>query len=315
MKLISIIIPCYNEEQTLDALYHEVTAVLAPLPYRYELIFVDDGSKDNTLRIIKSFAEADARVKYLSFSRNFGKEASMYGGLKAAEGDYVAVMDADLQDPPRLLPQMLQMLENDNVDCVATRRVDRKGEPKIRSFFAKLFYKLINKISDADIVDGARDYRLMKRPMVDAIIAMGERNRFSKGIFGWVGFHTEWLPFENEKRIAGETKWSFWSLFKYSIDGIVNFSHLPLSIASMGGLIFTFISAVMLIFIVVRRLVFGDPVAGWASTVCIVIFIGGIQLFCMGIIGQYIAKMYTEIKARPHYIISQTNKDNIDPLG
>jgi len=311
MKLISIIIPCYNEEQTLDALYHEVTAVLAPLPYRYELIFVDDGSKDNTLRIIKSFAEADARVKYLSFSRNFGKEASMYGGLKAAEGDYVAVMDADLQDPPRLLPQMLQMLENDNVDCVATRRVDRKGEPKIRSFFAKLFYKLINKISDADIVDGARDYRLMTAQMRDAIISMKEKNRFSKGIFSWVGFDTRWLEYENVERSAGETKWSFWKLFKYSIEGIVAFSTFPLVLASLMGILFFLFACAMIIFIIVRTLVFGDPVAGWPSLVCIMFFIGGVQLLCFGIMGQYLSRTYLETKNRPIYVTKETNLEEL----
>ena len=239
----------------------------------------------------------------------------MYAGLKAAKGDYVCIMDADGQDPPRLLPQMIELLESGQYDSVATRRVSRKGEPKIRSFFAKMFYKLIGKITDADIADGARDYRLMKRCVVEAVLAMSEKNRFSKGIFGWVGFRTYWLPFENEKRIAGETKWSFFKLLKYSVDGIVNFSHLPLSIASMGGLVLTGIAAVMLVFIVVRRLVFGDPVAGWASTVCIIIFIGGVQLFCMGIMGQYIAKMYTEVKNRPHYIVSQTNKEDIDKIG
>ncbi len=315
MKLISIVVPCYNEEAVLQTFYSEVTAVLAPLPYRYELIFVDDGSKDNTLNIIKQLADKDARVTYLAFSRNFGKEAAMYAGLKAAKGDYVTVMDADLQDPPRLLPQMIELLNSGEYDSVATRRVSRKGEPKIRSFFARLFYKLIGKITDADIADGARDYRLMKRCVVDAVLAMSEKNRFSKGIFGWVGFRTYWLSFENEKRIGGETKWSFFKLLKYSIDGIVNFSHLPLSIASMGGLVLTAIAAVMLVFIVVRRLMFGDPVAGWASTVCIIIFIGGVQLFCMGIMGQYIAKMYTEVKNRPHYIVSQTNKEDIDKIG
>lgn len=315
MKLISIVVPCYNEEAVLQTFYSEVTAVLAPLPYRYELIFVDDGSKDNTLNILKQLADADSRVNYLSLSRNFGKEAAMYAGLKNAAGDYVTVMDADLQDPPAMLPQMVDLLNSGDCDCAATHRVDRAGEPKVRSFFARIFYKLMNRISDTELVDGARDFRMMTRPMVDAVIAMGERNRFSKGIFGWVGFKTRWLPFENTKRRAGETKWSFWSLFKYSVEGIVNFSHIPLTISSMGGLVLTFIAAVMLIFIVVRRLAFGDPVAGWASTVCIVIFIGGVQLFCMGIMGQYIAKMYTEVKNRPHYIVSQTNKEDIDKIG
>ena len=315
MKQISVIVPCYNEQESIPLLYEELCQVMQKCDYGFELIFVDDGSKDDTLNTIKSMAERDCRVHYLSFSRNFGKEASMYAGLKTAKGDYVCIMDADGQDPPRLLPQMIELLEIGQYDSVATRRVSRKGEPKIRSFFAKLFYKLIGKITDADIADGARDYRLMKRCVVDAVLAMSEKNRFSKGIFGWVGFRTYWLPFENEKRIAGETKWSFFKLLKYSVDGIVNFSHLPLSIASMGGLVLTGIAAVMLVFIVVRKLMFGDPVAGWASTVCIIIFIGGVQLFCMGIMGQYIAKMYTEVKNRPHYIVSQTDKEDIDKIG
>ncbi|MBQ1234880.1 MAG: glycosyltransferase family 2 protein [Oscillospiraceae bacterium] len=315
MKQISVIVPCYNEQESIPLLYRDLCQVMQQCDYGFELIFVDDGSNDETLNTIKTIAAQDTRVHYLSFSRNFGKEAAMYAGLKAAKGDYVCIMDADGQDPPRLLPQMINLLESGQYDSVATRRVSRKGEPKIRSFFARLFYKLIGKITDADIADGARDYRLMRRCVVEAVLAMSEKNRFSKGIFGWVGFRTYWLSFENEKRSAGETKWSFFKLVKYSLDGIVNFSHLPLSIASMGGLILTAIAAVMLVFIVVRRLVFGDPVAGWASTVCIVIFIGGVQLFCMGIMGQYIAKMYTEVKNRPHYIVSQTDKEDIDKIG
>lgn len=315
MKQISVIVPCYNEQESIPLLYRDLCQVMQQCDCGFELIFVDDGSNDETLNTIKTIAAQDTRVHYLSFSRNFGKEAATYAGLKAAKGDYVCIMDADGQDPPRLLPQMINLLESGQYDSVATRRVSRKGEPKIRSFFARLFYKLIGKITDADIADGARDYRLMRRCVVEAVLAMSEKNRFSKGIFGWVGFRTYWLSFENEKRSAGETKWSFFKLVKYSLDGIVNFSHLPLSIASMGGLILTAIAAVMLVFIVVRRLVFGDPVAGWASTVCIVIFIGGVQLFCMGIMGQYIAKMYTEVKNRPHYIVSQTDKEDIDKIG
>jgi glycosyltransferase involved in cell wall biosynthesis len=280
----------------------------------YELIFVDDGSKDKTLQVLKNIAIGDEHVKYLSFSRNFGKEAAMYAGFCNAKGDYVAVMDADMQDPPALLPQMVEILENGEYDSVATRRVSRQGEPPIRSFFARKFYKLINKISDADVVDGARDFRLMKREMVDAIVAMGEYNRFSKGIFGWIGFRTYWLPYENVERVAGETKWSFWKLVKYAIDGIINFSQAPLNISSLFGIFMTLIACVFLIFIVVRRLVFGDPVAGWASTACIIVFIGGIQLFCIGVMGQYIAKTYMESKGRPHYIIADTNDDEIDKI-
>ena len=284
------------------------------LDYEYELLFINDGSKDETLRVLKEFAGKDDHVRYLSFSRNFGKEAGMYAGFCNADGDYVAVMDADMQDPPALLPEMLKILESGEYDSVATRRVSRDGEPPIRSWFARRFYSLINKISDADIVDGARDFRLMRREMVDAIVAMGETNRFSKGIFGWIGFRTYWLPYENRERVAGATKWNFWSLFKYAIDGIINFSEAPLSIASWFGMGMTALSFVFLLFIVIRRLCFGDPVAGWASTICVIIFIGGIQLFCMGIMGQYIAKNYSESKHRPHYIIAETNKSGVEKM-
>lgn len=273
----------------------------------YELLFVNDGSKDNTLTLLRQLAEDDSHVIYLSFSRNYGKEAAMYAGFCHVTGDYAAIMDADMQDPPSLLPKMLELLESGDYDSVATRRVSRVGEAPIRSFFARKFYKIINAISDVNIVDGARDFRLMRREMVDAIVSMGEYNRFSKGIFAWVGFRTYWFPYENVKRVAGETKWSFWKLFKYAIDGIINFSSVPLSLSSWGGVLMTFISFLMLIIIVVRRLFFGDPVAGWASTICVVIFIGGIQLFCIGIMGQYIAKTYMESKHRPHYIISESN--------
>ena len=250
-------------------------------------------------------------MKYLSFSRNFGKEAAMYAGFCNAHGDYVAVMDADMQDPPSLLPEMLEILENGEYDSIATRRADRSGEPPVRSWFARKFYHIINKISDADIVDGARDFRLMKREMADAIVSMSEYNRFSKGIFGWIGFRTYWLPYENVERVAGETKWNFWKLFKYAIDGIINFSQVPLSIASCFGIFMTFCSFLLLVAIVFRKTVFGDPVAGWASTVCVMIFIGGIQLFCLGIMGQYVAKTYLESKHRPHFIISETNEDDV----
>lgn len=312
--LLSIIIPCYNEQEVVPMFYSETTKVIKEIGCDYEYIFVNDGSVDKTLETIKELAEKDSHVTYISFSRNFGKEAAMYAGFCNAKGDYVAVMDADLQDPPSLLPQMIEILSGGEYDSVATRRVNRTGESPVRSWFARRFYKLINRISDADIVDGARDFRLMRREMVEAIIAMSEYNRFSKGIFGWIGFRTYWLPFENVERAAGKTKWSFWGLFKYAIDGIINFSQAPLSIASWGGILMTFVAFLMLIFIVVRRLVFGDAVAGWASTICIVIFIGGIQLFCLGIMGQYIAKTYIESKHRPHYIISDSNRDEVKKI-
>ena len=307
--MLSVIIPCYNEEGSLPVVYEEVTKVLSPVT-EYELLFVNDGSRDRTLELIRQFAKNDDHVRYLSFSRNFGKESAMYAGLCNAGGDYVVTMDADMQDPPSILPKMLEILKTEDYDSVATRRIDRKDEPVIRSWFAKAFYRLINKLSDADIVDGARDFRMMKRKMVDAVIAMSEYNRFSKGIYGWVGFKTYWLPFENRARVAGATKWSFGKLFRYAFDGIINFSDAPLNIASWIGLIMTLIAFIGLVFVVVRKLIFGDPVSGWASTVSIIVFIGGIQLFCLGIIGQYIAKIYMETKDRPHYIVNETNCDD-----
>jgi len=291
----------------LPIFYSEVTKVLQGMDHEYELIFVNDGSKDSTLQILRELGTEDIHVRYLSFSRNFGKEAAMYAGFCHAHGDFVAVMDADMQDPPALLPEMMMILESGEYDSVATRRVSRKGEPPIRSWFARRFYELINRISDADIVDGARDFRLMKRDMVDAIVSMSEYNRFSKGIFGWIGYKTYWMEYENVERVAGETKWNFWKLFKYAIDGIINFSQVPLSIASWFGLGMTAVAFLMTVFVFVRKLMFGDPVAGWASMVCIIIFIGGIQLFCLGIMGQYIAKTYMETKKRPHYILAETN--------
>lgn len=311
---LSLIVPCYNEEEVLPLFYKEVTEVLQKMHIEYELIFVNDGSKDHTLLILKEFALKDSHVIYLSFSRNFGKEAAMYAGFCNSHGEYTAVLDADMQDPPSLIPKMLEILESEGYDSVATRRATREGEPWLRSWFAKRFYQVINKVSDADIVDGARDFRLMKREMVEAIISMSEYNRFSKGIFGWVGFKTYWLPYENVERAAGKTKWNFWKLFKYAIDGIINFSQMPLSIASWFGILMTGCSFAFLLFIIVRRLLFGDPVAGWASIVCVVTFIGGIQLFCMGIMGQYIAKTYMESKRRPHFIISESNKTDIEKV-
>ncbi|MBQ8618633.1 MAG: glycosyltransferase family 2 protein [Clostridia bacterium] len=312
-KSITLIVPCYNEEASLPIFYEAVCEVAKELEnYDVSMLLVNDGSKDRTLSIMRELAQKDARVKYLSFSRNFGKEAAMYAGFCNAKGDYVAVMDADMQDPPSLLPEMVEILETQEYDSVATRRVTREGEPPIRSFFARMFYRIINKISDADIVDGARDFRLMKREMVDAIVAMCEYNRFSKGIFGWIGFRTKWLPYKNVERVAGETKWNFWGLFKYSIDGIVNFSQAPLSIASLMGLLLTVVSFAAILFIVVRRVLFGDPVAGWASTACIILFMGGLQLLCMGIMGQYLAKTYLEVKHRPHYIVAETNDESVE---
>lgn len=316
MKKVSLIIPCLNEADGLLEFDKEINSVMSHLlDYCFEIIYVDDGSTDDTLKIIRKLSEEQSAVKYISFSRNFGKEAAMYAGFCNATGDYVAVMDADLQDPPAILPEMLKIIESGEYDSVATRRVTRKGEPVIRSFCARQFYKLINKISDADVVDGARDYRLMTRDMVDAIIAIGERNRFSKGIFGWIGYRTYWYPYENVKRAAGETKWNFWKLLKYSVQGIVDFSDAPLAVASWFGISCTGISFMALLFIIIRKLIFGDPVAGWASTVCIIVFIGGIQLFCLGVIGQYIGKTYTETKKRPHYIIRDSSEKNIEKIG
>ena len=301
----------YNEQESLEILYQELNRVTDTIKdYEFDYLFVNDGSKDNTLQEIQRLATADDRVRYVSFSRNFGKEAALYAGLSNADGDYIATMDADLQDPPSLLPRMLAMIESQDCDNVATRRVNRKGEPPIRSFFARCFYKLMRRLSNIDIADGARDYRLMSRAMVDSILSVSEYNRFSKGIFAWVGYETRWLEFENVERSAGETKWSFWKLVRYSIDGIINFSNTPLQISSYLGMILTIVSFIAIIVEVIRALVFGDPVAGWPSLVCIITFIGGIELFCMGIMGQYIAKTYMEVKHRPHYIVKESNCKN-----
>ena len=306
-RMISLIVPCYNEEEALPLFYEETVKVLSAMDIDYELILIDDGSKDKTLQVMQDLSSKNQYVKYVSFSRNFGKESAMYAGFCNARGDYAAVMDADMQDPPSLLPQMFAILEGGEYDSVATRRADRKGESKVRSWFARRFYQIINKISNTEIVDGARDFRLMKREMVDAILSMSEYNRFSKGIFGWVGFRTYWLSFENVERVAGKTSWNFWGLFRYAIDGIVNFSNAPLDIASGFGIIMTVVAFIMLVFIIVRKLLFGDPVAGWASTMSVIIFIGGIQLLCLGVMGQYMGKMYLETKRRPQYIVGKTN--------
>ena len=308
METISVIVPCFNEQESLPFFYEEINKVSKQMnALSFEFIFVDDGSKDNTLSVIKEYASKDERVKYISFSRNFGKEAAIYAGFEACIGDYAVLMDADLQDPPSLLPEMYKAIKEEGYDSAATRRVTRKGEPPIRSFFARMFYKIINRISDADIVDGARDYRLMTRTMVDTIISMSEYNRFSKGIFGWIGFNTKWIEYENLERVAGETKWSFWKLFKYSLEGITAFSVEPLQIASVFGMFFSLIALIMIIVIIVRTLVFGDPTSGWPSLVCIIMLIGGIQLLCIGILGQYLSKTYLETKHRPIYVTKDTN--------
>ena len=313
MKKVSLIIPCYNEEQALPIFAGELDKVRQELrQYDFEVLMVNDGSSDKTLETMKKISEEYDYFKYLSFSRNFGKEAAMYAGFCNADGDYVAVMDADMQDPPSLLPEMLGILEQGEYDSVATRRVTRKGEPPIRSWFARMFYKIINRISKADIVDGARDFRLMKRPMVNAIISMGEYNRFSKGIYGWVGFKTKWLPYVNVNRVAGETKWSFWSLLLYSIDGIVAFSTAPLSLAALTGIVFCLIAILGFVVILVKTLVWGDPVGGWPSLACLITLFGGMQLLCLGIIGEYLAKAYLETKRRPIYIIRESNEESDD---
>jgi glycosyltransferase involved in cell wall biosynthesis len=312
MEKISLIVPCYNEEESLPTLYAELRRVTSEMSdFEFEMLFIDDGSKDGTLALLKEMASTDERVKYISFSRNFGKESAMYAGFCNATGDYVASLDADMQDPPSLLPKMMEIIKSGEYDSVATRRVMRKGEPRIRSMFARAFYKLMYKISDVDIVDGARDFRLMKREMVNALISMCEHDRFSKGIFGWIGFKTYWLPFENVKRVAGETKWSFWKLFKYSLEGITNFSDAPLKIASWSGLFFTLVSLAAMLVVFIRALAFGDSVAGWPSTICIILFIGGMLLFCLGIMGQYVSKIFHETKKRPHYIVSESNKKDV----
>lgn len=314
MEKISLIIPCYNEEESLPPFYEELNRVTSQMSeYEFEILFVDDGSKDKTLPILKEFAEKDERVKYISFSRNFGKESAMYAGFCNVTGDYSAVMDADMQDPPALLPEMMQIIKTGEYDSVATRRVTRKGEPIIRSFFARSFYKIMKKISDVDIVDGARDFRLMKKEMVNAIVAMGENNRFSKGIFGWIGFKTYWMPYENVERVAGKTKWSFWKLFKYSLEGIFNFSSAPLKFASWSGILCTILAMAGLLTVFIRACIDkSTAVDGWASTICIILFVGGVQLFCLGIMGYYLARIYGESKHRPHYIIGETNKK--DPV-
>ena len=309
MPIISIVVPCYNEEEALPLFYQEATRVAGEMSgIDFEFVFIDDGSRDNTLSVLRRLAAADRRVRFVSFSRNFGKEAGMLAGLEAATGDYVALMDADLQDPPALLPELYRAVTEEGYDCAATRRTTRAGEPPIRSFFARLFYRLIHKIYDADIVDGAREYRLMRRAVVDAILSMREYNRFSKGIFGWVGFRTKWIPFVNVERVAGETKWSFWKLFRYSLEGIVAFSTVPLALASVLGVLLCLIAFVFILVVLVKTLAFGDPVGGWPSMICVILFLGGVQLLCIGILGQYLSKTYLETKRRPIYLVRETEE-------
>ncbi|NQH32798.1 glycosyltransferase family 2 protein [Streptococcus suis] len=304
--MISVIVPCFNEEEALPYFYDAMEVVRRKMREQFEYIFVNDGSKDGTLKVLRQLAAEGNGVRYISFSRNFGKEAALYAGLQAAQGELVTVMDVDLQDPPEMLTQMKAILDaNPELDCVGTRRISRNGEPPIRSFFAKLFYKLMNKISQVEVVDGARDFRLMRRHMVDAILSVSEYNRFSKGIFAWVGFETEYLPYENVERVAGETSWSFWKLLSYSIEGIINFSDTPLNIASYTGFFTFLLSLVLMVVVVFKTLVFGDPTIGWPSTICIILFLGGLQLMTIGILGKYLAKVFLETKHRPVYIIKE----------
>lgn len=315
MDKISVIVPCLNEQEAIPVYYDAIKPVMDSMNnVVFELIFVDDGSTDGTLAIMRELAKKDARCQYLSFSRNFGKEAALYAGLTNATGDFVVVMDVDLQDPVELLPKMYQIIQSEEYDCVATRRADRAGEPKIRSFLSDSFYKFINKISKTEIVSGARDYRMMKRSMVKAVLEMQEYNRFSKGIFQWVGFRTTWLEFHNTKRCAGKTKWSLRNLITYSLEGIIGFSVAPLSLASVMGVVFCLAAFFMTIFIAIRTLMFGNPVAGWTSIVCIIFLVGGIQLFCTGIVGEYLSKTYLETKHRPIYILKEeSQKDEKEP--
>lgn len=308
MKRISIIVPCYNEEETVEIFYRETEKMRKQLVhYNFEYIFVNDGSNDQTLSKLRQLAKNE-NVHYLSFSRNFGKESALYAGLREANGDFVTVMDADLQDPPELLIEMVRILEQGEYDCVGTRRINRRGEPSIRSWFARKFYQLINHIGEVEMVDGTRDFRLMTRQMVDSVLELSEYNRFSKGLFAWVGYNTKYLEYESRERVAGQTSWSFWSLFKYSIDGIVNFSEAPLNLASFVGAFSCFASIIAMIFIVVKTLIFKDPTSGWPSLVCIILFIGGIQLLCLGIVGKYISKIFLETKKRPIYIVKERDK-------
>ena len=314
MSLLSIIVPCFNEQEAIPLFYEAAKKVTEEMTKEwkdltFEYLFIDDGSTDDTLKVVEELRESDSRVRFVSFSRNFGKEAALYAGLSNARGDYAVTMDADMQDPPALLPDMYRAVAEEGYDSAATRRVTRKGEPPLRSFFARSFYRIINRLSSADIVDGARDYRIMTRCMVDAIVSMKEYNRFTKGIYGWIGFKTKWMEYENVERVAGESKWSFWKLFKYAVEGIIGFSTIPLSMATWFGILMAVISFAGIVFIIIKKLMYGDPTSGWPSLVCIILMVAGIQLFCMGVIGQYLAKAYLESKHRPIYIARKTSED------
>lgn len=305
--IISLIVPCFNEEESIPKFYEEANRVLKEMNLfdEAEYVFIDDGSSDGTMEIIHKLTKKDSRIHFISFSRNFGKEAALYAGISKSNGQYTAVMDADLQDPPSLLPQMLSAIQNEGYDCAATRRTTRKNEPPIRSFFASKFYKIMGKLSNVPVVDGARDFRLMTEKYKNAVLSLCERNRFTKGIFPWIGFNTKWFSYDNIERVAGKTKWSFWKLFLYSIDGIIGFSTKPLAFSAIAGILGILLSFILIAFIIIRRLVFGDPVQGWASLVCIILFVSGVQLFTIGITGLYISKIYTEVKQRPIYIIRE----------
>ncbi len=304
-KMLSVVVPCYNEEEVIEIFYKEVIKVLENLDADFEIIFIDDGSNDNTLNKIKKLKESDKNIRYISFSRNFGKEAAIFSGFRESKGDYVVLMDADLQHPPKTITQMYEYIKTDEFDIIATKRVNRKGEPKIRSFFARRFYKIANKMSDVKLVDGAMDFRMMKRVVVDAILEFKEYNRFTKGIYEFVGFNTKWISIENEERAAGNTKWSFFGLFKYAVEGILSFSVMPLVIISFSGILISFISMIFLLVTVIKKLAFGNPTPGYASTIAILCFLGGVQIFATGIIGQYISKIYLETKNRPIYIVKE----------
>lgn len=305
MSLLSIVVPCFNEESSVEIFFREIEKTLGEI--NFEIIFIDDGSKDNTLTNIKKIANDNTNIKYISFSRNFGKESALYAGLKNSKGNLVCVMDVDLQDPPELLPQMIEIIENEDYDIVATRRVSREGEPKIRSLFARLFYKFFNKISQVDLVDGARDYRLMTRQVIDSILELNEYNRFSKGLFQWIGYDTKWLEYKNIERVSGETSWSFFGLVSYSIEGITAFTTAPLSISTFFGIILSCIAFILIFFIILKNILYSDPVAGWTSTICAILLLGGIQLFSIGILGKYLEKTYLEIKNRPIFIVKESN--------
>ena len=309
MKKVSIIVPCYNEEESIPLFYKEIRKVFSKINYKLELIFINDGSKDKTLELIKNLSKEDKEANYISLSRNFGKEAAMWAGLKHSTGDYITIMDCDLQDPPTLIPEMLRLIEEEDYDVVGTRRVTRKGEPPIRSFFARMFYKIINKMSKVEMVDGARDFRMMTRQVVDNILTLKEYNRYSKGLFSFVGFKIKWLEYKNIERVAGETKWSFWKLFLYAIDGIVAFTTAPLTMAATFGILFCLVAFIMIIVIIVKTLVYGDPTSGWPSLACIIFMTNGIELLCIGVIGEYLSKTYLEVKKRPIYIVKESNMD------